>query len=296
MTSSRLEPQAHNASSGSASQDGHRPASSLDPFVHDVDFTLWNGDALQVLERLDNRSVTACVTSPPYLDARPEYPSPDLNEFFDIFNRLRYVVSGAMLLNVGRIWRESREVRWWVDLLEVAIAAGWDHLDTRVWIKPNANPIRGQVFTDSHEYIFVMGRPDLELHVDSLRTPYAEESVARLGRQYAANVGVKGYDRPLHRRDAGSAHELGARPASYQIAYVGRDKGNPHPAPMPLEVAEEMILLSAALGETVIDPFAGSGTTALAARRLGRRSIGIELNPEYCELAARRLGQQSLFA
>lgn len=47
---------------------------------------------------------------------------------------------------------------------------------------------------------------------------------------------------------------------------------------------------------TVLDPFLGSGTTAYVARKHGRRSIGIELNPDYCELAARRMQQQSLFA
>jgi DNA modification methylase len=47
---------------------------------------------------------------------------------------------------------------------------------------------------------------------------------------------------------------------------------------------------------TVLDPFMGSGTTALVARRLGRRSVGVELSPEYAELCARRLSQQSLFA
>jgi DNA modification methylase len=46
----------------------------------------------------------------------------------------------------------------------------------------------------------------------------------------------------------------------------------------------------------VLDPFMGSGTTALVARRLGRRSIGIELNPDYAALCARRLQQLSLFA
>ncbi len=45
---------------------------------------------------------------------------------------------------------------------------------------------------------------------------------------------------------------------------------------------------------TVLDPFLGSGTTAYVARKHGRRSIGIELNPAYCDLAARRMQQQSL--
>jgi tRNA G10 N-methylase Trm11 len=46
----------------------------------------------------------------------------------------------------------------------------------------------------------------------------------------------------------------------------------------------------------VLDPFCGSGTTALVARRLGRKSVGVELNPEYAALCARRLQQLSLFA
>ena len=47
---------------------------------------------------------------------------------------------------------------------------------------------------------------------------------------------------------------------------------------------------------TVLDPFGGSGTTAIVARKLGRRAILIELNAGYCQLASRRLSQQSLFA
>ena len=67
-----------------------------------------------------------------------------------------------------------------------------------------------------------------------------------------------------------------------------------HPAPMPVEVARRCIRLSTWPGETVLDPFAGSGTTLLAARQLGRRAVGIERSERYCELAVRRLGQMSL--
>lgn len=67
-----------------------------------------------------------------------------------------------------------------------------------------------------------------------------------------------------------------------------------HPAPFPLELASRAIRLSTWPGETVLDPFMGSGTTLRAAKNLGRKSIGIEIGPHYCEVAVRRLGQEVL--
>jgi site-specific DNA-methyltransferase (adenine-specific) len=61
---------------------------------------------------------------------------------------------------------------------------------------------------------------------------------------------------------------------------------------MPLELADWLVRLSG--GSTIIDPFAGSGTTGLAARNNGRRAILIDLESKYCELAAERLAQQAL--
>ncbi len=69
-----------------------------------------------------------------------------------------------------------------------------------------------------------------------------------------------------------------------------------HFAVYPEALVEPCIKAGCPISETVLDPFMGSGTTALVARRLGRRSIGIELNPDYARLAAKRLGQQSLLA
>jgi DNA modification methylase len=66
-----------------------------------------------------------------------------------------------------------------------------------------------------------------------------------------------------------------------------------HPAPFPVELAARCVRLSTWPGETVLDLFAGSGTTLVAARRLGRKAIGVEASERYCELAAGRLSQMS---
>lgn len=268
----------------------------LTPFVSDPDFQLYVGDALEVLRELPDESVDACVTSPPYLDARPEYPSPSLHDFEDIFRELGRVVTGPILVNAGRIFRDGCEVRWQEDLLLAAERGGLSHLDTRIWIKPNANPIRGQVFADSHEYVYVLGRPGELLNIDAARRPHAPSTVARFGRAWTNHRGVKSPRESRARKSRAVPNPAGARPRSYVECCVGREKGNKHPAPMPLEVAEWMVTLASWPGETVLDPFAGSGTTALASRKHGRLSVLVELSPDYAAMCARRLQQQSLFA
>jgi len=256
--------------------------------------TLYHGDALTVLRELFTDSIDACITSPPYLDARPEYPSPDLRKFEEIAFELHRVVTGGLALNVGRLWRDNRELRWWEGLVQRFENVGWKHLDTLVWIKPNANPIHGAVLAHSHEYAFLMGDHPSVFYPDAVRTPYAEGSEARLERSWDNSRAVKN-DGEGH-QDRRDANPLGARARSFVSIYVGKEKGIRHPAPMAFDFAKHLILLTVPNGGSVIDPFAGSGTTALAARYHDRSAILIELSKEYASEAAERLQQQSLFA
>lgn len=259
-------------------------------FYSDPEITLYCGDVYDVLVEFGDDSVDACVTSPPYLDARPEYPAVTAEEWPAIFRELRRVVAGPLLMNVGRIWRQKIERLWWAEVIRLAERAGWPLRDTLVWCKPNANPIQGEVLTCAHEYVFLHGSG---FDPDAVRTPYSPESISRYNRRFVANAGVKNYERPEHRPErVGNAHPDGARPKSYLEIHTGKEKGNPHPAPMPLALAEHLVALGG--GQRVLDPFAGSGTTLIAARALGKESIGIELSPEYALMAAERIrGQEA---
>lgn len=74
---------------------------------------------------------------------------------------------------------------------------------------------------------------------------------------------------------------------------VPQEANRDHPAPFPEKLP--LMALETTTAKTVLDPFAGIGTTLTAAKRIGRRAIGIEINERYCEIAARRLQQESLF-
>jgi site-specific DNA-methyltransferase (adenine-specific) len=68
---------------------------------------------------------------------------------------------------------------------------------------------------------------------------------------------------------------------------IGQDLGNPHPAPFPTSLIENII--GSTVAKIVLDPFMGSGTTAVVAKKLGRQYIGIDSSPEYCQMAEDRV-------
>jgi DNA modification methylase len=68
-----------------------------------------------------------------------------------------------------------------------------------------------------------------------------------------------------------------------------------HPTPKPPALAAHFIRLHSEEGHIVLDPFMGGGSTAVAARALNRRFVGIELEEKYCEIAVQRVAQRSLF-
>jgi DNA modification methylase len=133
---------------------------------------------------------------------------------------------------------------------------GWYLRSDLVWNKPNAQPESvGDRPTRSHEYLFLLTANErYRYDVDAVRGPNG--------------------------RRLRSVWDLNTQPS--------RDASG-HFATFPESLAERCILLGSGEGELVLDPFLGSGTTAVAAARFGRRFLGCELNPEYVAMAERRL-------
>jgi len=80
-------------------------------------------------------------------------------------------------------------------------------------------------------------------------------------------------------------------PPDYPSQRGQTQRHNPHPTVKPLKLMAYLITLGSREGDVILDPFMGSGTTLLAARQMGRKAIGIEIEEKYCEIAARRMSQ-----
>jgi len=90
----------------------------------------------------------------------------------------------------------------------------------------------------------------------------------------------------------GAHVHTGCRPTTL-VSTDGTEK-NGHPCPKPIRWMTFAVWMASVTTDTVVDPFMGSGTTLVAAKQLGRRAIGIEIEERYCEIAAKRLAQEVL--
>lgn len=196
-------------------------------------------------------------------------------------------------------------------------ADGWYLRQSIIWHKPNAMPESAtDRCTTNHSYVFLLSK-QARYHFDSdaIAEPTSSEwnhdfragSTRYIGQpaapsnhlvnpgnrrtngQKARTDERRGFDNRLERADG-----LKNPRSVWTVPTQGYPEA--HFATWPEALCERIIKAGCPEGGTVLDPFMGAGTTALVARRLGRKSVGVELNPEYARLCAARLGQQSLLA
>ncbi len=249
-------------------------------------------DCLTGMRRLlPDESVDVIVTSPPY-NIGVAYDAHDdnmpLSEYLDwigeVAAQCRRVLrqDGSFFLNVGD--RPSDELRS-LRVAERAIGAGLRLQNTIHWIKSIAAPEEGvnmghykpvnspRFLNNGHEFIFHLTRTgSVGLDKLAVGVPYQDKS--NIGRWKSARRDC---------RDRGN---------TWYIPYETVTGAKPHPAAFPERLPEMCIRLHGLRpGLAVLDPFLGTGATALAARRLGCRWVGFEVSSEYAAEARRRLAR-----
>lgn len=270
------------------------------PYLDQPGATLYHGDAAEVLGQLAPGSVDAIVTSPPYADLRgyggasPETYGDWLWPFLVAMHEVT-APTGSLMLNVGRTRRGGVELGIAEDARRRAQAAGWLWIDTLIWNKPNAfYAARAAYLHDTHEYVWWLARStDAYRGYDAdTRTPHSETTLLRFAQGFRTNRSKNGTRYHQAGKALGALNPDGACPKSVVTFAQADHRGIQHPAPMVLRLARHLVSLACPPGGLVLDPFVGSGTTCLAARQRGRRSIGVDRSAAYLDEAARRLGDQ----
>jgi len=227
----------------------------------------------EVMDGLPDNSIHLMVTSPPY-NAQKEYDQDlTLSEYLDMLARVwrevyRVLVPGGRAcINVANLGRKPY-IPLHSFIIEQMLAIGFLMRGEIIWNKAtSASPstawgswrsASNPVLRDVHEYILVFSKAGFRRpKQDRENTIQREDFLA-----WTKSV----WDFP-----AVQARKIG------------------HPAPFPIELPHRCIQLYTYLGDIVLDPFAGSGTTCLAAQQDGRHYLGYEVNAEYCLLAEKRL-------
>ena len=177
---------------------------------------------------------------------------------------------------------------------------GWYLRSTVIWQKPNALPesCRDRP-TRSYEYVFLLSKSyHYYYDQEAVKEPVAEGTIARMKRGVSGNHKYseaapgqtpQTFNRPRPNR-TGIYVSL-AKTRNLRDVWTVSTKAyhGAHFAVFPVELVEPCILAGCPTGGVVLDPFFGSGTTGVAAASLGRRFIGIDLNPDFCKLAEERL-------
>lgn len=248
------------------------------------------------MDSLPDESVHLVATSPPYWTLKEYNAHPDqlghiedYEAFLDELDRVwrgcfRVLAPGGRLVCVvgdvclaRRKHGRHRVMPLHADITVRCRKIGFDNLNPIVWLK-----ISNAVFEANTASKF-------------LGKPYEPNAIIKNDMEFVLMQRKPGgYRQPTERQRALSRiPKAEFREWCQQTWTLPGASTRDHPAPFPLELAQRLVRMFSFVGDTVLDPFAGTGTTLLAAAQWGRNSVGFDVDPEYFHLAARRLGEAS---
>lgn len=256
------------------------------------------GDCLDILKQFENDKFDLIVTSPPYADSRDktyggikpeeyvEWFLPRAQEFLRVLKP-----TGTFILNIKEKAVNGERHTYVLELILALRKQGWLWTEEFIWHKKNCYPGKWpNRFRDAWERCLQFNKTKkFKMLQDEVRVPmgsWAETRLKSLGKndvvRFDSQVG-SGFGKNI-------ANWLD-RDLAYptNVLHLATESSNKkHSAAFPSALPEWFIKLFTEPGDWVLDPFSGSGTTCEVAEKLRRNSVGIDILPEYCELARSR--------
>jgi len=279
---------------------------------------IYQGDALKIIKTIPDNFIDTIITSPPYYGLR-DYGNPEqigleekpeiyITKIVEIFNELRRTLkpSGTGWLNIGDSYynnghRGLMGIPWRVAL--ALQADGWYLMQDIIWHKKNGMPesVKNRC-TKAHEYIFLLTKSDkyyfdYKSIMEKAAYDGRKQEKMRGGAKYSGEIVIPGNkshnfaDRAHNRWEIDKNGEHICRKRSVW-SISNEPLKEKHFATFPRKLLYPMLKAGGPEGSIVLDPFMGSGTTAIAAKEQNRNYIGIELNPEYIKLAESRIRKE----
>lgn len=248
------------------------------------DATLYCGDCREILPHLQ---LDACITSPPY-DQQRKYKLETFDWRQTVCAALCNISShdAQILVNLGLVHRDGEVSRYWGSLIIAMENSGWRLFGWYVWDQMSgmAGNWNGRL-APSFEFIFHFNRQARDVN----KTVPTKGGIVH-------GPGLRGFNGSAAKQKTHHGQPIQPFKIPDSVIRTARETegGTPeaeHPARFPVRFARELVAPFTNEGQTVCDPFMGSGTTGVACAKLGRRFIGIEIEPRYFDIACRRIEQ-----
>ena len=285
-------------------EGGHDPATAYRLDVSSEKLTLALdsiicGECLQVLRTFPDNVVDLIVTSPPYADKRKDtyggiQPDKYVQWFLPITAELKRVLkpTGTFILNIKEGVVSGERHTYVIELILEMKKQGWLWTEEFIWHKKNSYPGKWpNRFRDAWEHCLQFNKEkSFLMHQENVMVPmgdWAKGRLKKLGKndvvRFDSQVG-SGFGKNI-------ANWIG-RDMAYpdNVLHLATESSNKnHSAAFPVSLPEWFIKLFTKEDDIVLDPFLGSGTTAVAAKINNRRYIGIEISKDFCNIAEKRI-------
>lgn len=261
------------------------------------------GDSVQVLKDLPSNSIDLIITSPPYSDQRKGtyggmHPDKYAEWFSPISSELLRILKpkGTFILNIKEKVVNGERHTYVLDLIRNMREQGWLWTEEFIWHKRNSHPGKWpNRFRDAWERLLQFNkRRDFNMYQESVMVPIGDWAKTRL-----KNLSETDKKRDNSRVGSGFGKNISnwvGRDMVYpsNVLHLATESSNKsHSATFPVSLPSWFIKLFTKENDVVLDPFLGSGTTSISAAMLRRNSVGIEILPEYYNIALERFNENS---